>query len=115
MATSDGGRPKINQPPPASIWGNGKCSCRNFRSASASLLYRMVCAPVIGILSLPESNSIAVLSAKPAKKLRQFRLYPENREPGTRFPSAPIGPHPPPLHFRDKSVTGQPSRLLAGY
>ena len=46
-ANSDGGSAKISQPSPASTFENPSTSRRNARSASASRLYRMTCAPLI--------------------------------------------------------------------
>jgi hypothetical protein len=46
-ATSPGGSWAISQPPPASTVGRSSRSTRNRRSASASLLYRITCAPLI--------------------------------------------------------------------
>src|SRR5438552_3806512 len=51
MATSAGGRPKINQPSPTSTWPRSITSRRKARSASASGLYRITCAPLIMLVA----------------------------------------------------------------
>src|SRR6187200_421196 len=47
MASSAGGSLKINHPPPASTLGCSRTSAKNARSASGSLLYKMMWLPLI--------------------------------------------------------------------